>query len=332
MGFDLRFGEGFGRWRASLVLRTMQETICRSRWHPVAERYEREVKAWTDPFRRRRLTDDAHPINDFLFVYYQYSSRKLEQWHPGVGKALAGVGEHDRRLPEKFYSQNEMGDWFCDLSKMKTKDESRLVWIVDLLKRTQARKANFSCLGLHEWAMVYHGHEVRHEKTTQLRLPQSEIDAVVESRPLTCTHFDAFRFFSIDAKPFNRVTPEPDVENRPILEQPACIHANMDLYKWAFKAMPWIGSEILLACFYLAIEARAIDMRASPYDLSKYENYSPIKIETAAGRALYEREQRAIAEKAKPLREKLWRRIEAVLTSKRRFMEELDQRSPDQIV
>lgn len=294
----------------------MEETIHKSVWQPLATEYEREVKQWTEPFRHRRLTEDSHPINDFLFVYYQYSSRKLEQWHPGVGTILAGVGEGDRALPPKYYSQNEAGNWFCDLAKLKEKDVSRLVWIVDLLKRTQDRKPNFSCLGLHEWAMVYHGHEVRHEKTTKLRLSQDEVDAIVQSRPLTCTHFDAFRFFSIDAKPLNRVMPEPDVINRPILEQPACIHANMDLYKWAFKAMPWIGSEILLECFYLAIEARAMDMRASPYDLKKYEDCPPIKIETAAGRAEYEREQRIIADKAKPLRKKLWCCVEAVLDAK----------------
>jgi hypothetical protein len=250
----------------------MQNTFCKIDWQTLALRYEREVQKWTQPFRERRRLGQAHPINDFLFVYYQYSSQKLEQWHPGVNKLLVGVEAGTSDFSCKHYSGNEFGDLFCDPAKLKDKERSRLVWIVDLLKQTQHRKPNFSCLGLHEWAMVYHGHEVRHEKTTKLRLPQAEVDAIVESRPLTCTHFDAYRFFSIDAKPLNRVAPEPDVINRPILEQPACIH-----------------------------------------DLSKYEGYPPIKIETAAGRAEYEQAQRAIAARAKPLREKLWHRIEAVL-------------------
>jgi hypothetical protein len=159
--------------------------------------------------------------------------------------------------------------------------------------------------------MVYKGQEVRHEKTTPLRLPQSEIDAIVESRPLTCTHFDAFRFYAIDAKPLNKH--EPTLESRPELEQPGCIHANMDLYKWAFKAMPWIGSDLLLKCFRLALFAREIDMRASPYDLSSYGEYEPVLIETANGRSLYEKLQREVADRAAPLRRDLIEAIESLV-------------------
>ena len=159
--------------------------------------------------------------------------------------------------------------------------------------------------------MVYQGKDVRHEKTTKLRLSQAEIDEVVESRPLTCSHFDAFRFFALEAKPLNKV--HPTLETRPELEQPACIHANMDLYKWAFKSMPWVGSEILADCFHLALMAREIDMRASPYDLSYLPDWQPIKIETAEGRAEYERQQREIAKTAAPLRQRLLDQINKVV-------------------
>ena len=50
-------------------------------------------------------------------------------------------------------------------------------------------------------------------------------------------------------------------------EQPGCIHANMDLYRWAYTSMPWIGSDVLWACFALAVELRVLDMEAGPYDL-----------------------------------------------------------------
>ena len=36
-----------------------------------------------------------------------------------------------------------------------------------------------------------------HEGTLPLRVTQKCIDEVVQSRPLVCTHFDAFRFFTI---------------------------------------------------------------------------------------------------------------------------------------
>ena len=97
---------------------------------------------------------------------------------------------------------------------------------------------------------------------------------------------------------------QPTLNDRTFLEQPGCVHANMDLYKWAAKAMPWVGTELLLDCFELAIELRDLDMRASPYDLTKWGR-EPICIETADGRRIYEIEQRRLAEKAVPLRERL---------------------------
>jgi hypothetical protein len=98
------------------------------------------------------------------------------------------------------------------------------------------------------------------------------------------------------------------------MEQPGCIHANMDLYKWAFKSMPWIGSDLLLRCFRLALYAREIDMRASPYDLSSYGEYDPVLIETAEGRQQYEKLQRGVADQAAPLRRELIEEIESLLS------------------
>jgi hypothetical protein len=54
----------------------------------------------------------------------------------------------------------------------------------------------------------------------------------------------------------------------------------------------------------MACEARAIDMRASPYDLSSL-HMKPICIETDEGRAEYIAEQRELSEKAAPLRYRL---------------------------
>ena len=42
----------------------------------------------------------------------------------------------------------------------------------------------------------------------------------------------------------------------------------MDLYKWCYKLGPLIESELLMDCLELAADARELDMRASPYDLS----------------------------------------------------------------
>lgn len=87
----------------------------------------------------------------------------------------------------------------------------------------------------------------------------------------------------------------------------------MDLYKWAAKSMPWIGSELLLEAFRLASQLRDLDMRASPYDLSAW-NVAPIKIEHPEGRREYEAEQRRLASLARDLRQKLIRAIQRVIS------------------
>ena len=75
----------------------------------------------------------------------------------------------------------------------------------------------------------------------------------------------------------------------------------MDCYKWAFKLGPLVESELVMDSLRLAAEARALDMRASPYDLREY-GFEPIAVETSAGRAEYVRAQQAVAERAAPLR------------------------------
>jgi hypothetical protein len=150
--------------------------------------------------------------------------------------------------------------------------------------------------------MVYRGNVDRHAGVAPLRLPQEEVDGFVESRPVACSHFDAYRFFAEQAKPLNRIRLE--WSSRHETEQPGCIHANMDLYRWAYTAMPWIGSEVLLSCFELAAELRVLDMQASPYDLRGL-GFEPIPVETMEGRTEYQRRQRELSERAEVLRARL---------------------------
>jgi hypothetical protein len=250
----------------------------------------------------RRDRGLPHPIADFLFEYYPFPFSLLETWHPGTGVALeADSPALPAPFSERCYSLAG-GRIAPDPGKLEEKKLQRLEWIAGLLEATRDRAPNFACHGLHEWAMVYRGKEVRHEKTLKLRLPQAEIDALVETRAICCSHHDAFRFFAAEARPLNRL--QPDLESRILLEQPGCLHANMDLYKWAAKAMPWVGSELLLDCFELAVELRALDMRASPYDLRDW-GHEPVCIETSDGRRIYEIEQKRLSALAHPLRSRL---------------------------
>src|SRR5207342_2536318 len=111
---------------------------------------------------------------------------------------------------------------------------------------------------------------------------------------LRCSHFDAYRFFTSEAVGRNSMALTRDTQTA--REQPGCVHANMDLYKWCGKLSPLIDSDLLLDCLELAASARELDMRASPYELSRY-GFAAIRIEDPSGRAEYVRLQSAITQR-----------------------------------
>jgi hypothetical protein len=182
-----------------------------------------------------------------------------------------------------------------------------------LLTSTAQRQPALACFGLHEWAMVYRQPpgDVRHA-SYPLRLGSRGTDTVVETHRVSCTHYDAFRFFTPQAGPLNAT--RPTRVTQPEHEQPGCLHATMDLYKWAYQLSPLVASELVADCFALAREVRTVDMRAAPYDLSSL-GLEPIRIETVAGKAEYVAAQRAFAERAAPLRHRLIDVCEVLLQS-----------------
>ena len=149
--------------------------------------------------------------------------------------------------------------------------------------------------------MVYKDPNVRHPYVP-LRLSREETDALVDSQPLRCTHYDAFRFFTPAAVPLNRypLTRAATADH----DQPGCIHANMDLYRFAYKIAPFCPSDVVADAFDVARAAREVDMRASPYDLTAY-GFAPVKIETRTGREEYVELQRDLAARARPVRERV---------------------------
>lgn len=292
---------------------TAKTTLERDEWQAICDSHLAEARVFTDGPRFRRDRGEEHPVEDFLFRYYPYPIALLELWQPGYGVSLRF--DDISALPARFLGKRyRTGGGVCelDVDSISAKERQRLSWIHSLLTATQSHTPNFACHGLHEWAMVYRAEEIRHSSLAPLRLTQDEIDSLVESRPIACTHHDAFRFFSKQALPLNRI--QPTLDTRHDNEQPGCVHANMDLYKWAAKSMPWIGSDLLLETFRLAMRLRDLDMRASPYDLSAW-GVVPVKIETAEGRREYETEQRKLAEEARSLREKLIRSLARILAA-----------------
>ncbi|MBB5350504.1 hypothetical protein HNR46_000732 [Haloferula luteola] len=281
-------------------------------WRQLREDHALRAERRTQPALKRRAEQRPHPIEDFLFTYYTFSFSKLREWHPPIGVALEASTPLPSCWQKAPYSFSDGWLW-ADPSSLPSKEFERIRWIRDLLVSTRHRPAHFGCYGMHEWAMVYRGKDIRHHETAPLRLSQEDVDRFVESRPIQCSHFDAFRFFAPEAKPLNKL--QPGLWTRADHEQPGCVHANMDLYKWAGKAMPWVGTELWFACFELALQFRDLDMRASPYDLSEF-HLEPIAIETAEGRRAYETEQRRLAALATPLRDTLIALLDQVLSAR----------------
>jgi hypothetical protein len=244
-------------------------------------------------------------VHDFLFTYYSQGPGRLRRWHPGPGVALTGPAPHSAW---RWYATDPGGAVRLDLPAFCAERGNTVRFIRRLLAATASRPAFSGCFGLHEWAMVYRDRETRHP--VPLRLGADGTDAVVEAHSIRCTHFDAFRFFTPSAVPRNRL--QPTREDQPELEQPGCLHAGMDLYKWAYKLSPATPGELVADCFELAVEIRELDMRASPYDLSAH-GFAPVAIETPEGKAAYVAAQRGFAERGAVLRRRLLEVCDAVI-------------------
>lgn len=261
---------------------------------------------------RRGHAGEKHPVYDFLFEYYSFRPAHLLRYSPGIGVLLEDGSKDELDWPS-YYSEQGNGivikPGAFPLRRLPT-----LLWGVRFLATTAQRQPMFHCLGLHEWAMVYRAEEVRHSRVP-LRMSNQELVRFVESQNLCCSHFDAYRFFTPQAVPLNRYR----LDRYSLLDhdQPGCIHANMDLYKWAFLIAPFTPGSLIADAFDLAWQAREIDMRASPYDLASF-GFVSIAIETKAGREEYIAHQRRLYEMAMPIREQLleaYIEIEKLVTS-----------------
>ncbi|MDQ8203915.1 hypothetical protein [Pelagicoccus sp. SDUM812003] len=277
------------------------------RWLNMARAHEAAVGPWIDAYRDRRASRQKHPVHDFLFEYYQVKRHVLRRWRPTVDQVLQG--EAARSFLEDDRYRETTDGVRLDRSRLDESTRAMMEWTCQLIRRAQSRPPRFNCFGLHEWAMVYKAEDVRHRQVP-LRLSQSEVNAVVEGSSIRCTHFDAFRFFTAPAAPRNEF--QPTREDRLEMEQFGCIHFNMDLYRWSAKLCPWLGSDLIRDSFLLAMRAREVDMRASPYELSDY-GYEPILIETVEGRDQYKKEQEAIYECGQRLAQRFLQLCDRVL-------------------
>lgn len=286
-----------------------------------ADRHRDHATRYTEPHRARRSAGVKHPVADFLFTYYALSAGKLERWHPGAGAVLTGAAAEERAgwkdyRPLDAAERDALGlatddaAVTADVGGFLARRSATVAFVRRLLGATASRPGQFGCFGLHEWAMVYRqGADERRHEALPLRLSAEQTDAVVESHRIRCSHIDAFRFFTAEATGRNEL--QPTRQTQPDLEQPGCLHATMDLYKWAFTLLPLVPSELVLTALDLAAAVREVDMRASPYDLAGH-GLTPIRIETPTGKAEYVAAQRGFAERGADLRRRLLAELERV--------------------
>jgi hypothetical protein len=279
------------------------------RWEMLEQQHHAQVDELTADHRARSAVHRTHPVEDFLFTYYSFRPSQLRRWHPGSG---IGLLDAPHRATWRFHRTLDRAAGgrtavVADPVEFLTVRGQSVLFIRELLQRTAVAVPQFGCFGLHEWAMVFQEDERRH-LSWPLRLGRAGTDAVVRDQQIRCSHYDAFRFFTPAARPRNLLA--PDLASRDRMEQPGCLHASMDLYKWAYRLTPIVSSVLLLDCFRFARAIREVDMRASPYDLGEL-GLPAITIENAAGRAEYVVAQKEFARRGQQLRARLLQDLDA---------------------
>ena len=201
-----------------------------------------------------------------------------------------------------------------------------LLWFRSVLQQTVRAEPVLHCYGLHEWAMQYQPDHsappppaAQYQAHLPLRVSRTVINAAVERKGVHCTHVDALRFFAPAALPLNHHNDSSSNDGRTSLpteysrqdqlrwEQPACVHANMDLFKYALRLRPHVDASLVRRALALALQARQLDVAASPYDCERQYGIRPVPVETAAGRADYRQQQVALLREAEPVRRDLLR-------------------------
>ena len=241
--------------------------MARSEWEAAEAAHQARVDVATAAHLRRREDGRRHPVEDFLFTYYSQRPAQLRRWHPGPGVVLAGAAGLPR-AGWRFYTRGR------PRSAARPDRLRRVPWRDSAVRRRPARGHPREAGPVRLLRPARVGDGLPAGARTRSGTPAGRCGwaprAPTRSWRRTssrCSHFDAFRFFTPPARPLNLL--QPTRERQVAIEQPGCLHAGMDLYKWAYKLTPAVPSDLVMDCFDLARDIRELDMRASPYDLTR---------------------------------------------------------------
>ncbi|KAG5185465.1 hypothetical protein JKP88DRAFT_312074 [Tribonema minus] len=240
------------------------------------------------------------------------------------------------------------------------KQIAALRWNSALLAATASRRPHLLCFGLHEWAMLYDvgdGGALPLRVSQRELNAAAGARGALQCTHFDAYRFFAKGAAPLNAHAPTRAA-QPALEQPGCvhaamdllkaaalwLEQPGCVHAAMGLLKaraaegvaarvserprslsrvlpqWAMKAAPYVPSEIVVDALEVALAARQLDMRASPYDLTAFDgdlgcDPAPIRVETAEGRRQYQELQLQLYHKSAPVRGALIRAYDALLSA-----------------
>lgn len=295
---------------------------------PLNSGHRRNPKAFLDGWT---ALDPKHPIYNFLIEYYGLKgakgTRRLARWSPGprgVNESilLEGACEEDfgsilhlrGAIMEEDGIMYSPFEFFGKGNPEKREDAARAatpyLWYRSILQNTAQAEPILHCHGLHEWAMQYQPPgappppSAKYQGHLPLRVDQQVINEAVERKGVSCTHVDALRYFAPAAGPLNHHGFKLERIDQLRLEQPACVHAHMDLLKILLRLQPFCEAELLQRVLEIALKARRLDVAASPYDVSSY-GVDTVAVESKNGRAQYRTEQLALMKAAAPVREDL---------------------------
>ncbi|CAJ1942150.1 unnamed protein product [Cylindrotheca closterium] len=207
--------------------------------------------------------------------------------------------------PSLLFAKNEP-----DRQEENARLTTPFLWYKSILEQTLQAEPILHCHGLHEWAMQYHPEgtdpppSAKYQQHLRLRVPREIINQTVERKGISCTHVDALRFFAPAAAPLNHHGSSLNRMDQLQLEQPACVHAHMDLLKIAIKLRPFCDPRLLVNVLEVALESRTLDVAASPYDATSY-GVGVVPVETSEGRAEYTKRQKDLMARAEEVRRDL---------------------------
>ena len=316
----------------------------RSEWRSRADAHRRRVRDLLGGMFYDRKIHDRHPIYNFLFNYYRFRPHMtIERYSAGLDfvescsssddeslyhcKYLSVKDDRSMRslyLPSSKYFSVKDGCIEMDpVKSLNEKSVTRIRNLFTLLEIVQRRPPNFSCFGVHEFAMLHSGarhsslseksgSEIAHVTTRESMMLWRELRFDVPLRRYTALSKSALKSC--------RIKTSPDLRTKN--EQAGCIHTNLDLFKFSLRLWPFASSELVADALELAIRARELDMRASPYDLSSVSDFTelgrdfdltPVLIETESGRAEFRDSTMVLYRDSLPIRDRLIKVASSVL-------------------